>query len=101
MVLSKAQNAALRGIAPRLGLRDKNYRWPNKTVIYELKSGHSKEQKDYIKYAMQNIEAVTCIKFKPRTTERGFISIEVCWFCFQHSEYDFDKKIIINRNSIY
>lgn len=80
MILTRAQKAVVTGIAGRMGLSDPNYRWPNKTVIYEMADGHSEKQQDYIKFAMWIIGSVSCIEFKPRTTESGFISIEVCWF---------------------
>lgn len=59
------------------GLINKKYRWPNKTIPYQLNSTHTQHQQDLIKMALKLIETNTCVKFVERTNESDFIQIEV------------------------
>lgn len=61
----------------RNGLIKTKYRWPNKTVPYELNINHSKEQNDHIELALKTIESVSCVRFIKRTTEKDYIDIMV------------------------
>lgn len=60
------------------GLIDQKYRWPNKTVPYQLSSAHTKEQQDYIEEALRQLEAVSCVKFVRRTNETNYVIMDVC-----------------------
>lgn len=59
------------------GLINKKYRWPNKTIPYQLNSTHTRRQQGLIKMALKLIETNTCVKFVERTNESDFIQIEV------------------------
>lgn len=61
----------------RNGLIKTKYRWPNKTVPYELNINHSQEQNDLIELALKTIESVSCVRFIKRTTETDYIDIMV------------------------
>lgn len=61
----------------RNGLIKTKYRWPNKTVPYELNINHSKEQNEQIELALKTIESVSCMRFIKRTTEKDYIDIMV------------------------
>lgn len=61
----------------RNGLVDTKYRWPNKTLIYQLSEGHTKEQNDFIEEALKVLESVSCVKFKRRTNEEKYVEITV------------------------
>lgn len=64
-------------IYSRTGLIDTKYRWPNKTIIYQMSEEHTKEQQLYIKLAHWTIESVSCIKFAQRTNESEYIFYQV------------------------
>lgn len=61
----------------RNGLSDEKYSWPNHTVVYEISEDFDEEKKDYIKEALADMEAVTCLKFIPRTNEESYIKVTV------------------------
>lgn len=61
----------------RNGLVDTKYRWPNKTLIYQLSDEHTKEQSDFIEAALKVVESVSCVKFKRRTDEQQYVEITV------------------------
>lgn len=61
----------------RNGLISSKYRWPNKTVPYELSAEHTKEQRDYIELAAKTIESVSCVKFVRRTNEMDYLEFLV------------------------
>lgn len=61
----------------RNGLIATKYRWPNKTLIYQMSEDHTKEQRDYIEKALKTLESVSCVKFVKRTNEKNFVEITV------------------------
>lgn len=61
----------------RNGLSDEKYSWPNQTVIYEISDDFDDEKKDYIREALNEMEAVTCLKFVARTKEENYIRVTV------------------------
>lgn len=77
MVLTKEQKEALFS-RTRNGLILSKYRWPNKTVPYQLSSNHTKEQQDYIELALKTMESVSCLKFIKRTNEEDYVLLTVC-----------------------
>lgn len=75
MILNAEQQEA---ITSRNGIIDTKYRWPNKTLVYQMSANHTKEQQLYIKMAHWAIESVSCIKFVPRTNESKYVYYQVC-----------------------
>lgn len=62
----------------RNALDDAKYSWPNNTVVYELSAGEfDQTMADYIRDALDEIEAVTCLKFAPRKDEENYIQVTV------------------------
>lgn len=76
MLLSKEQLEDL--FAPaRNGLISTKYRWPNKTVPYQLSMNHTQQHRDYIERTLKAIESVSCVKFIRHTNEVDYIDITV------------------------
>lgn len=61
----------------RNGIIASKYRWPNKTVPYQMSSNHTEAQQNYIKLGLRTIEAVSCVKFVRRTNEANFVNMTV------------------------
>lgn len=76
MLLSKEQFEELFSPA-RNGLISTKYRWPNKTIPYQLSMNHTQEQRDHIELALKAIESVSCVKFVRYTNEVNYIEITV------------------------
>ncbi|XP_055298045.1 zinc metalloproteinase nas-13-like [Sitodiplosis mosellana] len=57
----------------RNGLIESSKRWPNNRVFYEINDEHTMEELVEIERAMQVIESVSCVQFKERTHEHGYI----------------------------
>lgn len=74
IVLTKQQKQRLRNL-PRNGLIDSSRRWPGNTLIYEISSS-LRGVENQIQSAMQQISSGSCIKFKKRTNERGYVSFQ-------------------------
>ncbi|XP_055298042.1 seminal metalloprotease 1-like [Sitodiplosis mosellana] len=74
MLLNKDQLDALSS-PERNGLINEKYRWPNKTVPYQLSANHTKEQQDYIEVGLKTLESVSCLKFVRRTNETQFVNL--------------------------
>lgn len=55
-----------------------NYRWPNATIPYVLSTNYSAEQNAKILKTMKEIENVSCVRFRRRTTEIDYVQFEVC-----------------------
>lgn len=60
----------------RFSLSDPTRHWPNGIVIYEFDDNVGENLKDYVIQAMLMIEKHSCIRFKGREGEQGFINIE-------------------------
>lgn len=73
--MTKRQQHAIK-YPPRNGLIDLKLRWPEKTVIYEF-SDDLGEDESVLKEAMEIIQSVSCIKFKKRTDEQGYVFFTV------------------------
>lgn len=76
MVLSKEQLDELL-IEKRNGLISTNYRWPNKTIPYQLDMAYTSEQRNFIEIALKTIESVSCLKFVRRTDEQHYVDVTV------------------------
>lgn len=63
--------------APRNGLIQNTKRWPNNRVIYEIDEDRSTDELADIERAMKVIESSSCIEFKERTNEIGYIEFSV------------------------
>lgn len=78
MVLTMEQKNALEQVVgPRNGWLGISTKWPNNEVFYEFDNRYQQHEKDTIKLAMSKIEQVSCIKFKPRYDESGYIRFVV------------------------
>lgn len=76
MILSENQLDGI--VAPlRNGIVHRLWHWPNKTIPYAMNESHSREQQEYIEETLRKMEAVSCIKFVPRTNEDHYIQITV------------------------
>lgn len=76
MDLTNEQTSALFDRS-RNGLLEISKRWPNNRVIYEIDEKHSMEELAEIERAMKEIESNSCIIFKERTNEHGYIEFNV------------------------
>lgn len=76
MHLSKEQFEELFSPA-RNGLISTKYRWPNKTVPYQLSMNHTQDQRNYIERSLKTIESNSCVKFVRHTNEADYIEITV------------------------
>lgn len=81
VLLSKEQLDEL-FVEPRNGLIPTKYRWPNKTITYQLDMDYTQEQRDYIENALKTIESVSCVKFIRRTDEMDYVDVTVSFFSF-------------------
>lgn len=61
----------------RNGLIETSMRWPQNRVFYEISEEHTMDELAEIERAMKLIESTSCIKFKERTDEDGFIEFDV------------------------
>lgn len=77
----------------RNGLNDEKYSWPNHTVVYEITDDFDEEQRDFIRKALDEMEAVTCLKFIPRTDEESYIRVTVRWFV----GYTYGEIVVVDR----
>lgn len=76
MILSQEQHVDI-SMPTRNGLIETKYRWPNKTMPYQLSSNHTQEQRDHIELALRTLESVSCVKFVRRTNEVDFVQLNV------------------------
>jgi len=63
------------GLDPKNGLVGEFLRWPNKTLIYTLDQDFSQSELRIIEESMTEISALTCIRFKQREVEQGYIFV--------------------------
>jgi hypothetical protein len=59
----------------RNAIRDSWRRWPDATIPYVISSEFSQHERSVIAKAMQNYHAKTCVRFRPRTSEKAYIHI--------------------------
>lgn len=87
MILNREQMLILTAPSmpsPRNGLILEKYRWPNKTLIYQLSPDHTNEQNNYIKTALKTIESISRVKFVERTNEEHYVKLFVSVEYFEH-----------------
>uniref|UniRef100_A0A182JV62 Metalloendopeptidase n=1 Tax=Anopheles christyi TaxID=43041 RepID=A0A182JV62_9DIPT len=74
MMLSSEQTEAVKnGYATVI---DKIYKWPSNIVYYTIDTTvYNSAHQTSIRSAMDKIEEVSCVRFVPRTTQKGFIFI--------------------------
>jgi len=58
------------------GIKDTRYRWPNKIFPFNINGTFSANDRATIQKAMTMISNKTCIRFKQRTNEKDYVSIE-------------------------
>ncbi|XP_017091533.2 hatching enzyme 1.2 isoform X1 [Drosophila bipectinata] len=67
----------------RNGILALSSRWPGGVVPYEIKGPFTSQEMGNINHAFKEYHTKTCIRFKPRTTEKDYISIgsskSGCW----------------------
>lgn len=97
MILSDAQFDAIFR-RRRNGLIAKDYRWPNRSVPYEMSKYHSKQQQNQIELAMREIESVSCIKFVRHTNETDYIEFTVSYKSNGAKYSNENKKKIHTKN---
>uniref|UniRef100_A0A182YPE0 Metalloendopeptidase n=1 Tax=Anopheles stephensi TaxID=30069 RepID=A0A182YPE0_ANOST len=66
-----------------------SYKWPNNIVPYTIDtSAFTISQQNSILFAIQQIELVSCVRFKPRTTETDYVTVRGegtgCWASLGH-----------------
>lgn len=76
MLLSREQRAGISS-STRNGLIEIKYRWPNKTIPYQLSNNHTQQQRDHIELALRTLESISCVKFVRRTNEKDFVELTV------------------------
>ena len=59
----------------RNAIRDEWRKWPGASIPYVISSTFSKNERSVIARAMKKYHEKTCIRFKPRTSERAYIHI--------------------------
>jgi len=70
-----------------------DYRWPNRTVYYEISSSIRGYRREMIKRAMLNVSSETCVTFKERTTEKYWVKIQSGHGCSSYlGRLDVDRQ---------
>jgi len=64
-----------RTLQNRNAIRDSWRRWPDATIPYVISSEFSQHERSVIAKAMQQYHQKTCIRFRPKTSERAYIHI--------------------------
>ena len=59
----------------RNAIRDSWRKWPNGVIPYVISSAFNSRERSVIAKAMKEYHEKTCIRFVPRTSERGYINI--------------------------
>lgn len=77
LLLSEQQRDAIFRSSSRTGLLNAVYRWPNKTVPYELSPNHTQKDNAILEIALRKIASVSCVKFVRRTHENDYIALTV------------------------
>lgn len=88
----------------RNGLISTKYRWPNKTVPYQLSMNHTQDQRNYIERSLKTIESNSCVKFVRHTNETDYIEITVSLIITTdyavHSTHRCSKKVIHTNTGV-
>lgn len=79
MILNQEQMEII-STPERNGLILVKYRWPNKTVAYQLNANHTQQQRDFIEISLKTLESISCLKFVRRTNEEQFVNLTVSFF---------------------
>ena len=66
---------SVEGQAPRNAIRDSWRKWPGGVIPYVISSSFNSRERSIIAKAMKEYHEKTCIRFVPRTSERGYINI--------------------------
>ena len=72
-----AQDAILDrlGRSGRNAIKDKERRWESGVIPYSFSSSFSSEGRKVVEEAMEEFEGKTCLRFKPRSSERDYVHI--------------------------
>ncbi|XP_017140742.1 zinc metalloproteinase nas-1 isoform X2 [Drosophila miranda] len=72
-----------RSNSTRNGILAQSFRWPGAVVPYEIKGPFTTQELGNINHAFKEYHTRTCVRFKPRSTEKDYISIgsgkSGCW----------------------
>jgi hypothetical protein len=71
MILNEDQLADLKS-----GIIGSSYRWPSGRIPYQFDSSFTSAERSTITAGMNMIQASTCIRFYPRTTETAYVYIQ-------------------------
>lgn len=52
-------------------------KWPNNTIPYKFSGSFTKDKRNIVKSAMEEVMNETCVKFIERTTENSYVLIHV------------------------
>lgn len=71
---------------------NRNRRWPNRVVPYEISSLYTQNERNIVAAANQEYQTKTCVRFVPHTTEADYIHITpndgqgsgVSTYCYSH-----------------
>ena len=66
---------SVEGQSPRNAIRDSWRKWPEGVIPYVISSSFNSRERSIIAKAMKEYHEKTCIRFVPRTSERGYINI--------------------------
>ena len=72
-----AQDAILDrlGRSGRNAIKDKERRWESGVIPYSFSSSFGSEGRKVVEEAMKEFESKTCLRFKPRSSDRDYIHI--------------------------
>ena len=59
----------------RNAIKDKERRWESGVIPYTFSSSFSSEGRKVVEEAMEEFESKTCLRFKPRSSERDYVHI--------------------------
>ena len=63
------------GRSRRNAIKDKERRWESGVIPYSFSSSFSWEARKVVEEAMKEFESKTCLRFKPRSSERDYVHI--------------------------
>ena len=92
-------------IDPSVGknaIRGQSYRWENGNIPYIIASSFTSRERSIIAKAMEEYHQKTCIKFVPRTSERGYINIMKGGGCYSSVGRTGSKQdVSLGRGCVY
>lgn len=59
------------------GLIDEKYRWPGKTVVYQISRDFTNDQRRKLQEVIQIMDQHSCVRFVERTEQTNYVNIIV------------------------